>query len=55
MALGSAGQSMAMSLEDDCKSVDDEEERAEKRLKLTEATHALTGQVAALQVCVHAL
>ena len=39
-----------MSLDEDTESTDDEEERAEKRVKLTEATEALGLQVAALQV-----
>lgn len=39
-----------MSLDEDVPSTDDEEERADKRVKLTEATQALGEQVAALQV-----
>ena len=47
---GSRRRRQTMSLDEDIPSTDDEEERSEKRVKLTEATQALGEQVAALQV-----
>lgn len=47
---GSSRRRQTMSLDEDVPSTDDEEERSEKRVKLTEATQALGEQVAALQV-----
>ena len=47
---GSSRRRQTMSLDEDVPSTDDEEERADKRVKLTEATQALGEQVAALQV-----
>lgn len=39
-----------MSLDEDVPSTDDEKERSEKRVKLTDATQALGEQITALQV-----
>lgn len=47
---GSSRRRQTMSLDEDVPSTNDEEERADKRVKLTEATQALGEQVAALQV-----
>lgn len=47
---GSGGRRQTMWLDEDIPSTDDEEERTEKRVKLTEAAQAVGEQVAALQV-----
>ena len=50
MLQGSRKRGQTMALDEDIPSTDDEAERTEKRMKLTETTQALREQVAALQV-----